>query len=57
MFLNPVATSSVMLKKQLPNEILESIILFCEDYDLWTRIMINGNGLVIPDFLAKYRLC
>ena len=57
LFLNPVATSSVMLKKShLPNEIFRIDYPVCEDYDLWTRIMINGNGLVIPDFLAKYRV-
>lgn len=57
LFLNPVATSSVMIKKShLPKEIFRVDYPVCEDYDLWTRIMVTGKGLVLIDFLTKYRV-
>lgn len=57
LFVNPVATSSVMLKKSiLPREVFRAEYPVCEDYDLWTRILINGKGLVMPEFLANYRI-
>ena len=57
LFLNPVATSSIMFKKShLPKELFRKEYPVCEDYDLWTRIMIKGEGIVIPDYLVSYRI-
>lgn len=57
LFYNPVATSSVMVKKQcLPEIVFREGYPVCEDYDLWTRIMLQYKARVMPDYLTKYRL-
>jgi glycosyltransferase involved in cell wall biosynthesis len=57
LFLNPVATSSIMIRKaHLPGEVFRVDYPVCEDYDLWTRMMITHKGIVLPDFLVSYRV-
>ncbi len=57
LFLNTIATSSVMLNKQhLAEKRFRNEYPVCEDYDLWSRIMVNGKGRVIPAYLIKYRV-
>lgn len=57
LFLNTIATSSVMLRKShLPTEIFRKEYPVCEDYDLWTRILVYGMGRVLPEFLVSYRV-
>ncbi len=57
LFYNPIVTSTVMFKKEiLPKEIFREEYPPCEDYDLWTRMLLNSKGIVLTDFLATYRL-
>lgn len=56
LFFNPIVTSTVMFKKTiLPTEVFREDYPPCEDYDLWTRILLNNNGKILPDYLATYR--
>ncbi|MDB5228750.1 MAG: putative glycosyl transferase [Bacteroidota bacterium] len=57
LFYNPIATSSVMIRKSfLPEKIFREGYPVCEDYDLWTRIIQNYDGNVLPEFLTRYRV-
>ena len=57
LFYNPIVTSTVMFKKEiLPIEIFRERYPPCEDYDLWVRMLLRSNGIVLTDFLATYRI-
>lgn len=57
LFFNPIVTSTIMFKKEiLPKEIFREGYPPCEDYDLWVRMLLNNKGVVLPNFLATYRL-
>jgi len=57
LFLNPIVTSTVMFKKEfLPEQKFRDDYPPCEDYDLWVRMLLNTKGIVLPNFLATYRL-
>lgn len=57
LFYNPIVTSAVMFKREkLPAEIFRVGYPPCEDYDLWVRMLLNSKGVVLPEFLATYRL-
>lgn len=57
LFLNPIVTSTVLFRKELlPDIKFRDGYPPCEDYDLWVRMLLKNKGVVMPDFLATYRL-
>jgi glycosyltransferase involved in cell wall biosynthesis len=59
LFGNSIGHSTIMMKRQ----ILENVGFynsgetgFCEDYDLWVRLLNSTNIANIPKFLLKYRI-
>jgi glycosyltransferase involved in cell wall biosynthesis len=59
LFGNSIGHGTIMMRRQ----ILENVGFynsgdagFCEDYDLWVRLLKNTNIANIPKFLLKYRI-
>jgi len=56
-FKNPFAYSSTMIRLELLKKIFyDEKYLYCEDYDLWFKLLKYGKGKNLPDFLIKYRI-
>jgi len=52
LFRNKLPTASVIIKRDLPQRFDEKL-RYCEDYDLWLRILADGSkGVFIPTSLA-----
>jgi glycosyltransferase involved in cell wall biosynthesis len=52
LFRNKVPTASVVIRRDLPHRFDENL-RYCEDYDLWLRILAEGNtGVFVPLSLA-----
>jgi glycosyltransferase involved in cell wall biosynthesis len=57
LFYNPIVTSTVMFRKsKLPEGGFRVGYPPCEDYDVWSRMLYHGKGVVLPDVLGVYRL-
>lgn len=57
LFYNPISTSTVFLRKNSLNGLsFRDSYPPCEDFDLWTRLIQNGNAVVLKNYFAKYRL-
>jgi GT2 family glycosyltransferase len=56
-FKSPFAHPSVMIRLPVLNKIYyDESFLYCEDYDLWFKLLKYGKGKNLPDFLLKYRI-
>lgn len=56
-FCNCICHSSVMLRKSdLYDQVYRQNYEFCEDYDLWSRLVTRNKVSILPDRLVKYRL-
>jgi glycosyltransferase involved in cell wall biosynthesis len=56
-FKSPFAYPSTMIKLELLKTIIyDEKYLYCEDYDLWFKLLKYGKGKNLPDFLLKYRI-
>jgi glycosyltransferase involved in cell wall biosynthesis len=54
---NPVATSTVLVRRSTVKACggFDSSFRGPEDYDLWLRILANGEGLYLPLIVSRYR--
>jgi len=56
-FKSPFAYPSVMIRLPTLKKIYyDDNFLYCEDYDLWFKLLKYGKGKNLPDFLLKYRV-
>ena len=56
-FKSPFAYPSIMIRLESLKIILyDEKYLYCEDYDLWFKLLKYGKGKNLPDFLLKYRI-
>ncbi|GAA2021683.1 hypothetical protein GCM10009839_18570 [Catenulispora yoronensis] len=55
---NPLTTSTVMVRPHLVREAggFRPTALYCEDYDLWLRILGNTEIAALPEELVRYRV-
>lgn len=56
-FINPFSHPSVMLRKDIFEDYNYSDAFpYCEDYELWFRILENHKGYNLPEALTDYRI-
>jgi hypothetical protein len=54
---NPVAHASDMLRKEhLPSNPYSSEVGPTEDYELWSRLILNHDAISVPHVIMRYRL-
>lgn len=55
---NPFIHPSVMIKKSCLVDVgfYKKSFKHCEDYELWSRLLMKFNGINIPEYLLKYRV-
>jgi glycosyltransferase involved in cell wall biosynthesis len=57
LFFNPISTSTVFIRrKSIYDLTFRESYPPCEDYDMWTRLLLKSNGVVLKKYFAKYRL-
>jgi glycosyltransferase involved in cell wall biosynthesis len=57
LFFNPISTSTVIIRrKSIYDLTFRESYPPCEDYDMWTRLLLKSNGVVLKKYFAKYRL-
>jgi glycosyltransferase involved in cell wall biosynthesis len=57
LFYNPISTSTVFIRrKSIYNLSFRDSYPPCEDYDLWSRMLLESKGVILHNYFAKYRL-